>query len=176
MIYLISDEHYFHEKIIQYCTRPFKDTKEYQYNMIKWHNEIVTSDDTVYHLGDFALTDNWKQVQTILNKLNGNHHLIIGNHDWLYIWNYIEAGFQSVHTSFQLEDFTLIHDPAVAGVLRDKKWIHGHTHGLGRKLNNNSYCVSVEISDYRPVSFDYVKENFSGIIQEREFLFHGPDL
>lgn len=161
-IYLTADEHYNHEKIIQYCTRPFKDTKEYKHNMIKWHNEIVEPNDTVYHLGDFYFGDNWKDMATILNKLNGRHHLIIGNHDWMYIWNYIEAGFISVHTSLTIpfrtfdnglsSEVTLVHDPAVAGVLRDKFFIHGHTHGLGQRLNKNSFCVSVECIDYKPIN------------------------
>ena len=62
-----------------------------------------------------------------------------------------------------LEDFLLIHDPAVAGVRKDLKVIHGHTHTLNLSLGTNTYCVCVELHDYYPVSFDIVKEYFNGI-------------
>lgn len=131
-----------------------------QISMMDKHNSIVEPEDTVWHLGDFYLGDNWKEIQTILSKLNGKHHLVIGNHDWLYVWNYIEAGFLSVHTSFNIDGYNLVHDPAVAGVIKEQKWIHGHTHGLGLRLNENTYCVCVELHDYCPVDFDHIKSVF----------------
>ena len=166
MIYLVADEHYNHEKILQYTGRPFKDTKEMQHELIKRHNSIVCKDDTVWHLGDVFFGDNWKQLAAILTRLNGKHHLCVGNHDKLGIWNYIEAGFISAHTSYQLEDFILVHDPAIAGVIRDKIFIHGHTHNLGTKLSNNTYCVSVECHNYYPVNIDTIKSELWPVNKE----------
>lgn len=158
--YIISDEHYFHENIIHYCNRPYKTTKEFQADMIKRHNETVEPGSTVYHLGDFALTDNWKKLAAILNKLNGNHHLIVGNHDWMYIWNYVDAGFISVHTSFILEDkYNLIHDPSAACGLKDMFWIHGHLHNNTISADN-CFNACVEVNDYRPVDFEQIKQYF----------------
>jgi calcineurin-like phosphoesterase family protein len=157
MNYLISDEHYFHTKILGYTNRNFEDIGTMKYELMKRHNEIVTDKDTTYHLGDFAFTENWKEVASILKRLKGNHVLILGNHDFIYVPHYVEAGFQSVHTSLQLDGFTLIHDPAVAGVLTDGKYIHGHLHQMGLRIAPNCYNVSVEMHDYYPVSLEQIK-------------------
>ena len=61
---------------------------------------------------------------------------------------------------YYLENFILIHDPAVAGVVQNNKYIHGHTHGLGIRLGKNTYCVSVELHNYKPVNFNKIKEEF----------------
>ena len=44
-----------------------------------WNN-VVTNEDHVYHLGDFCWgkTDEWIRI---LKRLNGNIHIIKGNHD-----------------------------------------------------------------------------------------------
>jgi calcineurin-like phosphoesterase family protein len=43
----------------------------------RWNERPVRNPDIVYHLGDFAFAD-----QTpYLSRLNGQKHLIIGNHD-----------------------------------------------------------------------------------------------
>lgn len=159
-IFLISDEHYKHEKILQYERRPFRDTKEMQYALISKHNAVVGKDDVTYHLGDVFWGDNWKELAAVLKRLNGEHHLIIGNHDHIHWHNYLEAGFTSVHTSLQIDDYILTHDPAVAGVLKDRKFIHGHTHSLGKRLGDNTYCVCVELHYYTPVSLDKIREEF----------------
>lgn len=52
MIYFIADTHFYHENIIKYCNRPFKNSKQMnEYIVNKW-NSVVTKDDIVYHLGD----------------------------------------------------------------------------------------------------------------------------
>lgn len=157
-IFLISDEHYNHSPIINYCGRPFPDTKVMREILIKNHNEYVSEDDIVYHLGDFALSSSWQDMSNILKKLKGKHILILGNHDHNKIWDYVEAGFQSVHTSFMLEDYLLVHDPAPAcgGI----KTIHGHLHNIGPKIAENTYSVCVELHNYTPVNFDDIKTNF----------------
>lgn len=168
MIWVTSDEHYGHEKILQYCNRPFKDTKEMQYELIGRHNEVVKPDDIVWHLGDIFWGDNWKQLAAILKRLNGTHHLVLGNHDRMSVWNYLEAGFVSAHTSAPLGNFTMIHDPAVAGVLTHKLFIHGHTHSMGKQLADNTFCTCVEVNDYYPVSYSEILNAFPSPFKNEE--------
>lgn len=160
-VWLVSDEHFYHSNILMWENnrgkRPFKSVDHMNRTMIQRHNEVVAKEDMVYHLGDFTFSKNYKEMVSILGKLNGTHILILGNHDLMKPFDYIEMGFQSAHTSLQLEDFVLIHDPAVAGVVKNKIFIHGHTHGLGKMLGDNTYCVCVELHDYYPVDLERIK-------------------
>jgi len=79
MIFLTSDEHYYHSNIIKYCNRPYSSLFEMHKDLIDRHNSFVSDNDTVYHLGDFSF--NHKKITNILNHLNGTHILICGNHD-----------------------------------------------------------------------------------------------
>ena len=155
--YIIADEHYGHSNILAFrdpqdrLQRTFNTVTEMREYMIKKHNSVVQKGDVTFHLGDFYFGTNWRDVQYILSRLNGDHVLILGNHDHLRVFDYVEAGFHSVHTSFTMQGVTLIHDPAVAGVFTDSNYVHGHTHSLGLQLRENTYCVSVELHDYTPV-------------------------
>jgi len=166
-IWFTADEHYYHSNIIgkeafggRREGRPFKSVDQMNKTIIKNHNEVVAKEDVTYHLGDFAFIRHWKDAAHILKSLNGRHILILGNHDFIPAFDFVEMGFESVHTSMKLGIWTLIHDPAVAGVLTEHKFIHGHTHGLGLRLGANSYCVSVEMHNYYPVPLTTIMEAF----------------
>ena len=131
--------------------------------MIERHNSVVSKDDVCYFLGDFCFTNAWRDVEDILKQMNGTKHLVLGNHDKLYVFDYIEAGFTSVHTSLMLDNFMLIYDPAIAGVNKSMNFIHGHVHSMGLNIAPNCYNVCVETSQYTPVDFEYIKK---GVLNE----------
>lgn len=74
-----SDTHFGHANVIQHSKRPFVSTEEMDEALIALWNQYVDKRDNVYHLGDFA----WKNVEQYRRRLNGNVHLILGNHDRL---------------------------------------------------------------------------------------------
>lgn len=80
MNYYISDAHYFHNNVIKFDNRLFKDLNEMHEKMaIDWNNK-VTNADHVYILGDLS----WKVTDEAINlikSLHGNLHLVLGNHD-----------------------------------------------------------------------------------------------
>lgn len=78
-IFFTSDLHFGHQNIIRFCNRPWKTTDEMEEALIENWNSVVTDDDIVFDLGDFAFAPNskWKEI---LGELNGQHHLIVGNH------------------------------------------------------------------------------------------------
>ena len=80
-VFVTADNHFFHKNIIKYCHRPFNSVREMNEYMIKKWNKKVSKDDLVFHLGDFALTRNQKQLEGIRRRLNGTIILIPGNHD-----------------------------------------------------------------------------------------------
>ena len=77
MIYFISDTHFYHSNIIKYCDRSFNNINEMNETIINNWNNIVTKQDTVYHLGDFCLSSD-DEIKNVFNKLNGNIILIRG--------------------------------------------------------------------------------------------------
>lgn len=79
-IFFISDTHFGHSKIIDYCKRPFSSIEEHDKALIQNWNNTVGQDDTVFHLGDFAY-GNSQFIANIIKQLNGNIILIKGNHD-----------------------------------------------------------------------------------------------
>lgn len=114
MIYLTSDQHYFHNNIIKYCNRPFLTVEEMNEGLISNYNSIVNPEDTCYFLGDFTFS--FEKAKLILPRLNGKKILIAGNHDFchpgnrksntpekLFYWikEYESIGFEKV----ALEDF-----------------------------------------------------------------------
>jgi len=112
-VFFTSDQHYGHRNIIPYCNRPFADIEEMTSKLIEYHNSVVSPGDVVYHLGDFSL--NKRAPEEVLHRLNGEHHLIIGNHDWPHPVHskkpekmekfrkiYFDAGFKSIELSGKL--------------------------------------------------------------------------
>ena len=79
-IYITADLHLFHSKVISRCNRPI-DIDNHNDWIIKQMNKLVTPQDTVYHIGDFALTKNIDNINKVCNRLNGNWIHVLGNHD-----------------------------------------------------------------------------------------------
>lgn len=164
--FIISDTHFNHGNIIKYTNRPFTGIRHMNESMIHYWNETVGKNDLVYHLGDFAFSDQ-RNMMKLVESLNGRIIIIRGNHDrrgtgWL-----LECGFQEVHNILEIGPYILSHWPVSVSGINDKINFHGHTHN--RILNSNkhkNFCV--EVVNYRPVRFDFSKGiwGFDGSIQE----------
>lgn len=153
MAWVIADTHFNHEKIIDYCDRPFSTVEEMnKYIISKW-NSVVNSNDIVYHLGDFALHSNKEVVTNLVNELNGSIILIRGNHDRFGKQKYLECGFLAVYKSLVIDNYILSHRPEPLGELNDYVTnIHGHIHNYEQDLDEDKYInVSCEVIDYKPI-------------------------
>jgi calcineurin-like phosphoesterase family protein len=64
------------------CARPFDEVADMDRGMIDSWNAVVSKSTRVFHLGDFAY---WRleksRLRWIFDQLNGEKHLIVGNHD-----------------------------------------------------------------------------------------------
>ena len=80
MNYFISDLHFGHKNVLAFDNRPFKDIEEHDTELMRRWNDTVNIDDDVYVLGDISWHNVTKTIE-IFEQLNGNKHLIIGNHD-----------------------------------------------------------------------------------------------
>lgn len=80
--FYVADTHFCHDRILSMQPRPFSTIAEHDETMIERWNAVVSPDDLVYHLGDFALgLNNPDRVRGIFSRLHGRKHLIYGNHD-----------------------------------------------------------------------------------------------
>ena len=160
--FIIADTHFNHKNIIDYCNRPFTDVNDMNTILIRNWNSVVKNDDIVYHLGDFAL-GNLDVVKHFRAKLNGKIYLIKGNHDGYNIKRYYEAGFDRVYDKpILLENqYILSHKPVP--ITNDITYvnIYGHVHNDSqyKDFTKNTYCVSCERTDYKPISFKTIKVN-----------------
>lgn len=156
--FFISDHHFMHKNIIRHTEREFKNSKHMTEHMIGAWNSVVKKDDEVFHIGDFAWGTDKERVGGIVQRLNGTKHLILGNHDKIKPFDYVEMGFTSVHTSLALtiggKQVYLAHDPACKAMLSpEDTLLHGHVHRLWKYQKENRLInLSVENWDYRPVS------------------------
>ena len=171
-IYLIGDLHLNHSNIIRYCARPFlfSDVNEMNNILVENWNNVVDNKNVVYFLGDLDSKDS---VGSWIKHLNGKKIFIEGNHDvvknreGIIIRHKIYGAVHSDIISQKGYKFYLIHDPKeVPDEWRENNpdgWvIHGHKHDNdvnkypfinGDKKTIN---VSAELTNYRPVSLDYI--------------------
>lgn len=154
MIWITSDHHFNHTKIIEYCNRPFDNTSDMnEYMIAKW-NSVVRPNDIVLHLGDFALQMNEEEVTALVSKLHGTIILIRGNHDRFGVEKFKRCGFADVKKKIEFKNFILTHKPIPVEDLNGKINIHGHVHNsLADDYSINHVNVSVEMWDYTPIDF-----------------------
>ena len=153
-IFLISDTHFGHANIIQYCERPFADEHEMDEIMVERWNTVVRPCDHVYHLGDVAMRR--QAMDVILPRLNGHLRLVRGNHDIFRTKDYLKY-FDEIYGIRVLDNWLMTHIPVHPESLgRFKGNLHGHIH------NNSSYPgayinLSVEQINYTPVALETIK-------------------
>ena len=167
MIHTISDEHYFHKKMLKYCDRPFKDLNSEHKEFIRRHNQVVSPLDHTIHVGDIAMVgiNGASRLKKIIEKLNGTHELVLGNHDEIKPFTYInEAGIMAVHTSLVIDykgkKFVFAHDPAIwTAIPREQNiiFVCGHIHKLFKVLRKEQVVnVSADVWDYTPITLDTI--------------------
>jgi calcineurin-like phosphoesterase family protein len=163
MEYFISDHHFDHENIIDYCNRDFDNINEMNNRMIKIWNKKVNKKDIVYHLGDFTLKGK-ERANELYNSLNGNIILVRGNHDDF------NTDIFPILESLTMERKGIRIECSHRIKNTDMDWIlHGHHHNNSLReypfinTDKNRINVSVELLEYEPISIDeiikQIKEN-----------------
>lgn len=179
-IFITSDEHYGHENIIEYCNRPFKSIREMEDEIVWRHNAKVPNNPNVVtiHLGDmfwykpskdgyWHATEN--EALVIMERLNGSHALIYGNHDELiekspvlrskFIWivgRNKESGTKILR--WNKHDITLCHYAMMTWNRSGKgAWqLFGHSHGL-LKTPGKSFDIGVDCHNFEPWSMEEIE-------------------
>lgn len=163
-IFVISDTHFNHRNIIDYCDRPYNSINEMNKDIIKKWNSVVKPNDIVLHIGDFGF-GNRNELQSIINQLNGEKYLILGNHDYRLGKNFFEKiGFKKVYKEYVLANIVFSHYPKE--VKKGQINIYGHIHNSKPEEwydDKNHFCACVEMINYTPIG---LSEILRGIIYE----------
>lgn len=172
-VFLTADLHIGHEKT---CTvfeghdgrplRPFSNADEMDQQLISRAQARMTKNDTLYVLGDVCIDPKhmWK-----LHEIPGRKILIGGNHDKMPIRRYLEyfddiEFYKVFKTKGRFDRFICSHIPIHPDSV--KRWganVHGHLHSDWVKTqpawgqDERYLCVSVEQTDYAPLSLDEVR-------------------
>lgn len=180
--FFTSDTHFGHANIIKYCNRPFASVEEMDNTLIHNWNAVVRPEDTVYHLGDFAVGGG--PAAPYLRRLNGTIYFCLGNHDkrlrFIKAYLDIELELQDHFAESYLNDdkvkFGIPYLREVTVEKQDivlchyamKVWngshkgswqLYGHSHGtLPDDPNALSCDVGVDCWNYFPVSMDQLRD------------------
>jgi calcineurin-like phosphoesterase family protein len=163
-IWFTSDLHLNHSNIIKFCNRPFDNVEEMNEALIDNFNDCVSKNDTVYILGDFCF--NATLFEKYIKRLKGQKHFIIGNHDPKNVKNKLSKYFVSVS---DIKQITIDKNKIILCHFPLREWnakfhgswhLHGHTHGKVHWRENNENCcdVGVDACEYKPISYDYLKD------------------
>ena len=175
-MFFTSDTHFNHEKILGFCARPFKDIKEHDKELVYRWNAKVPADGLVFHLGDVCFGD-YPYCEELLNCLNGNIFLVLGNHDMRDVRTRYKNRFigMSLEALINIDgqDIILNHFPLLcyAGSYRKKPvWqLYGHVHtspyseGIDAKRLKGitfpqQYDVGVDDNNFTPLSYSEVQQ------------------
>jgi calcineurin-like phosphoesterase family protein len=148
-MFVISDLHFGHAKIIELAKRPFANVEEMNEKMVENWNSVVGDNDDVIFGGDFMFSkkDEW------FSRLNGVKHLVKGNHDHGAT---LDLGWYSVHTRMELTHdgsfFVIDHYPILDWNRRFKNSIHlyGHVHNLPVMEVPRRFSMCAEHLNYTP--------------------------
>jgi calcineurin-like phosphoesterase family protein len=177
-IWFTSDTHFNHANIIEYSHRPYADLHEMTEAIISRWNRWVKPGDTVYHLGDFALSwgrKHWDTIDEILGRLSGQKWLIRGNHDrdevvknprWHAVRDYHEIKVdlggkhkqRIVMSHYAMRAWNQCH--------RGAWMLHGHSHGNLPDIGGKIWDVGVDCHEFLPVPI----EALQSVMAKREIL------
>lgn len=180
-IWFISDTHFCHNKDFLYTPRGFTNIADHDITLMHNWNSVVAPDDIVYHLGDVILSNTEKGIE-ILKRLNGQIHIIRGNHDTeakinLYkdcpnVVEVVDAKYLTIGKKYH---FYLSHYPTITSNFDDGKNIHkaiinifGHTHQIEKFYNNNPfmYCVCADAHHNAPVEFSTIVQDIKAQLEK----------
>ena len=178
-IFLTSDTHFGHDREFIWKVRGFNSVEEMNETIVQKWNEIVSTEDDVYILGDVILGDpsNIEYVK----RLNGKLHIVLGNHDtskregmYRSLPNVIEVAEVGIRLKYKKHHFVLTHYPMMTGNLEKESLkqmslnLYGHTHQASNFFNDMPfmYHVGVDSHDCIPVLLDDVIEEMYAKVKE----------
>lgn len=177
-----ADLHLGHERIIEFCGRPFQSVTDMNARIIANFQALVAQDDDLWIIGDFAFgrSDSIERFESWFHSLPGRKHLVIGNHDDEAV---ISLPWRSVEYMAEITDgdqlLTLCHYPMITwnGARRGALQLFGHVHDQWQG-SRNSVNVGVDQWDFKPVRIADIKRRASKLPVNKHWsdVEHGNEL
>ncbi len=171
-VFFTSDLHLGHSNIIGFCNRPFNDVHQMNKALIKNWNEKVPESGLVFVLGDFFFRTNRKSALGMIQRLNGDKVLVVGNHDHTStvkeilphlcgLARVLEIKVDDKDIKGQQEIILSHYSHRVWNKSHRGSWhLWGHSHGtLGP--HGRSFDVGVDAHNYTPLSYEDVKKKMA---------------
>lgn len=167
-IWVISDTHFGHSNILTFTDKEGKIIRDqwrsildHDWDLVERWNSVVKPGDKVHHLGDVYMSCPKGYIENLLQHLNGQKRLILGNHD-----NgrdqILQRSFKKIDVWRKFTDHNLLltHVPVHQSVLGEARFgkkpflnVHGHIHH-NPSPEGPYKCVSVEQTNYTPVHIE----------------------
>jgi len=161
--FVSADYHLGHEGIIASCGRPWKNAHAMEKAIVSNHNSVIGDDDDLYLAGDLSLATKSHRgsLENMIRKLKGRIHLILGNHDIRDPRFWSELGIWSIHYPYlEVDEFVIVHDPALSAVDRKRPFICGHVHELFT-FKKNVYNAGIDVAEgYKPIPLNDIRHFF----------------
>lgn len=150
-LFFTADTHFGSQRVLHWSQRPFATVAEMDNCIVANWNNIVTNQDTVYHLGDFGKSDK-------LQELNGHIIFLPGNADTSKKVEILAASCDIINpnTVITLEGnrFQLVHKPVEARP-SDNFFLFGHIHKL-QMVKRNGLNVGIDCHNFCPIPLETV--------------------
>lgn len=179
-VYFTSDLHFYHDREFIWKVRGFNNIEEMNAAIEKNWNDTIKEKDHVYVLGDLMLGGASNQGIEILKRLNGNIHIVIGNHDTdtrLKLYSVL-PNIKSINyadfVKYNGYKFFLTHYPCNTGNL-DKESLRqmtlnlsGHTHSKDKFYMDIPYMYNVALDAHNctPVHVDEIIRDMKVKVEE----------
>lgn len=168
--------HFSHKNVIKHCPEraiaggfDINDIEAHDKWLIDKWNKTVRKKDTIYIIGDFSFANREDTIK-ILSKLNGDKHLILGNHDKSseHLTGYFKTISQIKEVKFKKDNYTFLKEDFEVVMCHyhminwNKKHygtieLCGHSHGRLDDYNLESPDLRVDVGiDSKLANYDFV--------------------
>lgn len=193
-IWLTSDLHFGHDREFVWKVRGYSSVEEMNEAQVEKWNAKASDEDDIYVLGDFMLGD--KSNIKYIERLNGNIHLVYGNHDTdarkgLYggVPQIVELA-HAIALKYKKHNFFMTHYPCLTGNLEKESLkqctlnLFGHTHQTTNFHEDRPYMYHVGVDSHPEVLVDLddiIEEMYAKVkeceqyLQETELRFYDTE-
>lgn len=183
-IFICSDLHFNHDREFIWRARGFHSVEEMNEAIVERHNSKVNPEDDVYVCGDLCLGGGSQEIMkanmALIERLNGNIHVILGNHDgparaemYKCCHNVVEVVYATM-IHYNGYHFYLSHFPTLTANLEKESLkqctinLFGHTHSMDPFYNDMPfmYNIAMDAHNCYPVLLDDAIEHMKLKVKE----------